>query len=462
MTKVIKISLKDVFNIKGTQIYNPDQFSDVSFVSIDSRKIKKGSLFIAIKGEKFDGHEFIPNAIKSGAAVVAIDRKHFNQFKDLEIPFIVVNDTTKFLGQIASVWRSKLKTKIIGIGGSNGKTTTKEILAALLSYKYSVNKTEANNNNHIGVPLTILSTNNNHKFLVLEFGSNHPGEIRYIAEIARPDYALITNIGDSHLEFFGNRIGVLKEETELFRQTLKNGGKIFLNYEDQLLRTRYGFIKNKITYSSNYKTDYVETICDVMDDGRIKFIINQQSKYKFTSPIPGEAGLNNFYAAVVVAKSLGMTYPEILKAQKKVKAFDKRLEIKKYKSTWIINDCYNANPSSMNLSLSLLNWIKHSFRKLAILGDMFELGDKSIQKHREVGNFINNSNIYQVLTIGNFSKEITDAIENKRINRKHFSSKTALKKYLDKMDLRKTVILVKGSRGMKLEEITQYLEERLK
>lgn len=461
MSKVIKISLKDVFNIKGTQIFNPDKFPDISFVSIDSRKIKKGCLFIAIKGDKFDGHNFINDAVKSGAVVVAIDRKHLNQFKDLEIPFIVVSDTTKFLGQIASVWRSKLKTKIIGIGGSNGKTTTKEILASLLSYKYSVNKTEANNNNHIGVPLTILSTNNNHRFLVLEFGSNHPGEIKYIAEIAKPDYALITNIGDSHLEFFGDRIGVLREETELFRQTLKNNGKIFLNYEDKLLRTRYSFIKNKITYSSNFKTDFVKTIYDLMDDGRIKFIINQQNKYIFTSPIPGEAGLYNFFAAVVVAKSLGMTYPEILKAQKKVKAFDKRLEIKKYKSTWIINDCYNANPSSMILSLSLLNWIKKSFRKIAILGDMFELGDRSIQMHREIGNEINNSKIYQVLTIGNFSKAITDGIENGEVIKKHFSTKTALKKYLDEMDLKETVILVKGSRGMKLEEITQYLEERL-
>lgn len=462
MSNLVKISLKDVFNIKGTQIFNPDKFSDISFVSIDSRNIKKGSLFIAIKGEKFDGHDFINNAIKSGAAVVAIDRKHFNQFKNLDIPFIVVNDTTKFLGQIASVWRSKLKTKIIGIGGSNGKTTTKEILAALLSYKYSVNKTEANNNNHIGVPLTILSTNNNHKFLVLEFGSNHPGEIKYIAEIAKPDYALITNIGDSHLEFFGDRIGVLKEETELFRQTLKNNGKIFLNYEDRLLRKRYAFIKNKITYSLNYKTDFVATIDDVLDDGRIKFITNERSKYIFTSQIPGEAGLFNFFAAVVVAKSLGMTYPEILEAQKKVKAFDKRLEIKRNNTTWIINDCYNANPSSMILALSLLNWIMHKYKKVAILGDMFELGDKSIQKHREVGNEINNLNIDQVLTIGNFSKAITDAIENKEIIKKHFRSKTALKNYLEKMDIKKTVILVKGSRGMKLEEITHYLEERLK
>jgi UDP-N-acetylmuramoyl-tripeptide--D-alanyl-D-alanine ligase len=461
MSGVVKITLNDIFNIKGTHIFNPDNFKDIYSIKIDSRKVERGDFFIALKGERFDGHDFVNEAIKSGASSMAIERKHYKRFNKLEIPFVVVNDTTKFLGQIASIWRSKLKTKIIGIGGSNGKTTTKEILATLLSHRYSVNKTEANNNNHIGVPLTILSTNNNHKFLVLEFGSNHPGEIKYIAEIARPDYALITNIGDSHLEFFGDRIGVLKEESELFRQTLKNNGKIFLNYEDELLRKRYSSIKNKITYSSNYKTDFIESIEDVLDDGRIKFIINNQKKYVFTSPIPGEAGSYNFFAAIVVAKSLGMTYPEILKAQKKVKPFDKRLEIKKYNSTWIINDCYNANPSSMILSLSLLNWIKHSFRKVAILGDMFELGDKSIEKHKEVGDEINSLSIDFVLTIGNHSKAITNAI-NKTTNKKHFHSKAALRKYLDKMDLRETVILVKGSRGMKLEEITEYLEGRLK
>lgn len=462
MSSKVKITLEDIFNIKGTEIFNPDNFKDIYSVSIDSRKIKKGDLFIAIIGEKFDGHNFVNDAIKSGASAVAIDRKHLKEFEDIKVPFIVVEDTKKFLGKIASVWRSKLKTKIIGIGGSNGKTTTKEVLAQLLSYKYSVNKTEANNNNHIGVPLTILSTNNQHKFLVLELGSNHPGEIKYIAEIAKLNYALITNIGDSHLEFFGDRNGVLKEESELFRQTLKNNGTIFLNYEDELLREKFKFIKNKITYSAKFKTDFTFEIYEILDDGRIKFIINKNKKYIFTSQIVGEAGQYNLFASIVVAKYLGMSYEEIFRAHKKIKPFDKRLEIKTYNSTLIINDCYNANPSSMILALSLLNGIKNNFRKVAILGDMYELGSKSVIKHREVAKEINQLNINEVLTIGEFSKEINKAIERIDVIKKHFDSKGSLKKYLDKMDLENTVFLIKGSRGMRLEEITQHLEAKFK
>lgn len=461
MTKVVTISLKDIFEIKGTQIFNPDYFSDILSVSIDSRKVLKGSLFIAIKGERFDGHNFINEAINSGASIVAIEKKYLNQFSGLEIPFIVVNDTTKFLGQLASVWRNKLKTKIIGIGGSNGKTTTKEILSQLLAYKYSVNKTEANNNNHIGVPLTILSTNNNHKYLVLEFGSNHPGEIKYIAEIAKPDYALITNIGDSHLEFFKNRIGVLKEEGVLFKSTLSNDGLIFLNYDDPLLKKHYASIKNKITYSFNSKTDFVCKIKDIDNEGKISFILNN-SKTVFKSPLPGEMGISNYFASIVVAKTLGMSFNEILIAQKKIKAYDKRLDLKKHKTTWIINDCYNANPSSMQLALSLLNNLKPGFKKIAILGDMLELGNLSIKKHQEIGKYINTLNVEQILTFGNHSKSIVDSIRESNKIKYHFDSKEDLKKYIDSIDLSQTVILIKGSRGMKLEEITEYLEGKVR
>lgn len=461
MSKVVKISLKDIFEIKGTQIFNPDYFSDILSVSIDSRKVLKGSLFVAIKGEKFDGHNFTNEAINSGASIVAIEKKYLNQFSGLEIPFIVVNDTTKFLGQLASVWRNKLKTKIIGIGGSNGKTTTKEILSQLLAYKYSVNKTEANNNNHIGVPLTILSTNNNHKNLVLEFGSNHPGEIKYIAEIAKPDYALITNIGDSHLEFFKDRIGVVKEEGELFKSTLSNDGLIFLNYDDPLLKKHYASIKNKITYSFNSKTDFFCKIKDIDSEGKISFLLNN-SKIVFKSPLPGEMGLSNYFASIVVAKTLGMSFKEILIAQKKIKAYDKRLDLKKYKTTWIINDCYNANPSSMQLALSLLNNLKNEYKKIAILGDMLELGNLSIKKHQEIGNYINTLKVDYILTFGYDSKSIVDSISEPNKIKYHFDSKEDLKKYLDSLDLSKTVILIKGSRGMKLEEITEYLEGRLR
>jgi UDP-N-acetylmuramoyl-tripeptide--D-alanyl-D-alanine ligase len=210
--KKVQLNIEDIFNIPNAVIYEPDTFKNISYVSIDSRKIKKSTLFIAMKGERFDGHDFMNTAIENGAAAVLINERKLNRFNNVKVPIITAKDTTLALGDIARVWRTKLNAKIIGITGSSGKTTVKNMLAELLSEKFRVNKTESNNNNHIGVPLTILNTNENHQVLVAELGTNHFGEIPYTANILSPDYSLITNIGDSHLEFLKSRNGVWKEK----------------------------------------------------------------------------------------------------------------------------------------------------------------------------------------------------------------------------------------------------------
>ena len=212
-----------------------------------------------IKGERFDGHDFIKMVVKRGAAAILIDKKNLKKIGNVNIPIITVEDTVKALGDVAKIWRSKLKTKIIGITGSAGKTTTKEMLATLLSEKFNVNKTFGNNNNHIGVPLTILSTNEKHDVLVAELGTNHFGEIAYTAAIASPDLALITNIGDSHLEFLKNRKGVFKEKSALLNETINRGGKIFINNDDKILRDFGKTLKKKVTFGLNKKSDYKTT-----------------------------------------------------------------------------------------------------------------------------------------------------------------------------------------------------------
>jgi UDP-N-acetylmuramoyl-tripeptide--D-alanyl-D-alanine ligase len=182
--KNLNLTIEDLFNIPTAVIYNPDNYKNVTSVSIDSRAIKKNSLFVAIKGEKFDGHNFINDAVKKGATTIVINEKNYKKYNTINLPLVTVKDTTLALGDLAKTWRRKLKTKIIGITGSAGKTTTKEMLAVLLKEKYSVNKTIGNNNNHIGVPLTLFSTNNKHDFLVLELGTNHFGEIAYTLQIS--------------------------------------------------------------------------------------------------------------------------------------------------------------------------------------------------------------------------------------------------------------------------------------
>ena len=234
--KRIGITLEDLFNLESAVLYNPDSFRTLRNVSIDSRNIPGSCLFIAIKGERFDGHDFIENAVTNGAEAVLVNKKKLNKLGEIDIPVVAVEDTVKALGELAGVWRKKLSTKIIGITGSAGKTSTKEMVAMLLSTKYKVNKTIANHNNHIGVPLTLFSTNEKHDVLVAELGTNHFGEIEYTANIALPDYAMITNIGDSHLEFFLNRKGVLKEKSALFKATAEMNGTLFINEDDKLLK----------------------------------------------------------------------------------------------------------------------------------------------------------------------------------------------------------------------------------
>lgn len=461
--KKIKLTLKDFFNLPGAEIFNPDKFKDISSVSIDSRKIGKNCLFIAIKGERFDGHDFIDEVIDKKVSAVMINRNQLKRFQNLEIPFITVKDTTKSLGDVASIWRDKLKAKVIGITGSAGKTTTKEMIAGLLSARYRVNKTKANNNNHIGVPLTILSTNSRHQILVVEQGTNHFGEIEYTSKISRPDYALITNIGHSHLEFLIDRKGVLKEKSALLKVTAKLGGLVFINNDDDLLSHFGKSIKNKVTFGFTHKSDYTGKIKNVDKLGRVTLEIEYRKKtFRTKLPFAGEQNAKNFLAAYAIAKEVGLSDRLILKGIKKINLADKRLEVKKFNRTIIINDTYNANPDSMRESLKLLLKIKPSYKKMAILGDMFELGKKSSSLHRELGIFINELKVDEVLTVGKMSEHIYKALNGRVSVKHHFREKEDLIRKINKKSLDKTVILIKGSRGMRMEEIYSALEARLK
>lgn len=461
--KKIKLTLKDFFNLPEAEIFNPDRLKDISSVSIDSRKIGKNCLFIAIKGDRFDGHDFIEEVIAKNVSAVMINRSQLKRFQSLDIPFITVKDTTKSLGDVASIWRDKLKAKVIAITGSAGKTTTKEMIAGLLSSKYRVNKTKANNNNHIGVPLTILSTNLQHQILVVEHGTNHFGEIKYTANISRPDFALITNIGQSHLEFLIDRKGVLKEKSALLKVTAKLGGLVFINNDDDLLSRLGKSIKRKVTFGFDHKSDYTAKIKNVDKFGKVKIEIEHRKKiFRTKLPFVGEQNAKNFLAAYAIAKEIGLSDKLILKGIKKITLADKRLEVKKFNRTIIINDSYNANPDSMRESLKLLMKIKPTYKKTAILGDMFELGKTSIQLHQELGEFINELKVDEVFTVGKLSANIHKSLNGRVPVKHHFKQKDDLIRMINKKSVDKTVILIKGSRGMKMEDIYSALEERFK
>lgn len=459
--KKIHLNIEDIFNLPTAVIYNPDIFKSIFHVSIDSRNIKKNTLFIAIKGERFDGHNFIDDVVKRGACAVIVNKKNFKKLREIEIPVITVKDTTIALGDVAKLWRSKLKAKVIGITGSAGKTTTKEILATLLSEKFKVNKTIANNNNHIGVPLTVLSTNEKYNALVAELGTNHFGEIPYTSSIVSPDLALITNIGDSHLEYLKNRIGVFTEKVTLLKETIRCGGKVLINNDDKILKEFGKKVKSKITFALNEKADYKASIkgYDKLARPQIE-IKSKKNIFETTLPISGEKNVLNFTAAYAIASELGLSNSQIQIAVKKIKSYNKRLEIKNLKKFTLINDTYNANPDSMKSSIDILNKIESRKRKIAVLGDMFELGSESKAKHLDLANFINKTKVDEVYSIGKMMKLMNQKLNGKIKVHQHFAERESLKNFLKKLEIKNSVVLVKGSHGMKMEEFVSVLETK--
>jgi len=459
--KKVLLNIEDIFNIPNAVIYEPDRLRSIRYVSIDSRKIKKNTLFVALKGERYDGHDFVRNAITNGAEAVLINEKSLNRFNNVQVPIITVKDTKLGLGELARVWRRKLKAKVIGLTGSSGKTTIKNMLAEILSEKYIVNKTEANNNNHIGVPLTILNTNETHQVLVAELGTNHFGEIPYTASILSPDYSMITNVGDSHLEYLKTRNGVWKEKSFLFEETIKNNGKVFLNYDDPIIKANHSDKGKNISFGFTGNVDVRGKIISFTDDGKPIIEINyKKRKAEFTLPIYGEQSAKNFLAACTIALELELSFEEIKKVVRKLKTSSGRLDVQKYKNFILIDDTYNANPDSTKAAIELVGRIKTHKRKILFLGDMLELGINSIKLHQRLKDVIYNSGINEVYTIGSKMRYLNENLFSKKIVAKHSSSRSSLLNHIKKMNFNDSVVLVKGSRGLHMEEFVSAIKNK--
>ena len=460
--KRVTLNIEDFFEIPTAEIFNPDEIKPIRRITIDSREVEKGSLFIAIKGNRFDGHSFVRSAVQNGASMLLINKKRISEFDDIDLPIITVKNTTKALGEIAGLWRKKLKAKIIGITGSNGKTSTKDMLATLLNEKFKVNKTEKNNNNHIGVPITLLASNEKHDVLVAELGTNHFGEIAYSAEILQPDLALITNIGNSHLEYLKSRKGVLKEKIALFDETENNKGKIFINFDDPLLKNLRKKYNNCTVFGFKKNVGVKGKILNYTDDGRPVVEIKYRNKKMInTLPLYGEQSANNYLAATSVALSLGLTNEQIKRGTGKIKSTEGRLNVKRCNNFLMIDDTYNASPDSTRAAIELVARIKTYERKVLILGDMFELGKNKIKLHRDLSSVIKKSGIDELYTIGTGMKALHAKLSNNILIKKHFRTRKSLQKFISNYDPKNTVILVKGSRGMRMEEFANAILSKI-
>ncbi|EWG09481.1 UDP-N-acetylmuramoyl-tripeptide--D-alanyl-D-alanine ligase [Cytobacillus firmus] len=433
--------------------------TSIQGVSIDSRKIGRGNLFVPFKGENSDGHRFVEDAIEKGAAAAFWQKDVPNP--PLHLPILIVEDTLTALQELARSYRNELKVKVAGITGSNGKTTTKDMTANLLSLKYKVQKTEGNYNNHIGLPLTILALEDDTEIAVLEMGMSGRGEIDFLTKLARPDAVIITNIGESHLQDLGSREGIAEAKLEIINGLRENGLVIYYGDEpllDENLKTYNGSAALR-TFGRTGKNDVYPVDIKQNDSGST-FGINASSE-EFYLPVLGTHNVLNALAAMIAASHFGVPYEKMNEGFASLKLTNMRMELLEGKmGEKIINDAYNASPTSMNAAIELVANLPGYKKKVLVLGDMLELGPQEEDFHYSIGKSVDAKKVDYVFTFGKLGEFIAkgakEVLPQERVAA--FTDKQNLIQELKKHVDQETIVLVKASRGMKLEEVVSALQ----
>jgi len=455
-------TVRDILTAAKGRLLSGNADEILTGISTDTRKIKKGELFLAIKGEKFDGHSFILDAVSKGAGGVLVQEGGITNanFKLPDVSFISVNDSIKALGDIGNFHRSRFAIPIIGITGSNGKTTTKEMTAAILNKKFNALKNFGTENNNIGVPLTLMRLNSEHDIAVLEMGTNHLGEIRRLSEIARPTIAIITNIGPSHLEYLEDTDTVFKAKIEMLEH-MSDGARLILNADDEYLRkiktglkiTWFGFDKE-----ADFRADKIS-----LEPDGISFRLNE--KWDISLGVLGRHNVYNALSAIACAWDFGISIDEIKDALKEFRVPNMRMEVKKFGDIKIINDSYNANPQSMKQAIEALRDMTTEGRKVLIAGDMLELGTFSGRFHHLVGKQAAESGIDLIVAVGKLAEHVARGAQEAGMSERKIKLCAVMKEAREKVSslIKKgDTILVKGSRAMRMEEIVGDLETQFK
>lgn len=419
-------------------------FKNHRIITTDSRKCVCGSIFFALKGEKFNGNAFASQALSEGCAYAIVDEPEFATDERI----ILVNDVLLTLQNLARFHRRVLDIPVIAITGTNGKTTTKELTAACLSQKYNVLATEGNLNNHIGVPLTLLKLTKAHEIAVIEMGASHPGEIKTLANIAEPNFGIITNVGKAHLQGFGSFEGVVKTKCELYDYIRQRGGHIFLHHENIFLQPKSGgiekseygetpglFISGNLTGCSPYLS------FDFMRKGAKPVLVNTH--------LIGSYNLTNALAASAIAAYFNVSDTAVKKAMEEYEPQNRRSQLLKTGTNTLILDAYNANPTSMNAALDNFIAMETTY-KAVILGDMGELGDDSETEHKKIVDRLKNTGFEKIILSGTEFAKVADGLEC-------YPSTEALADSLRTNPLKGFTILVKGSRFMQLEKCIDLL-----
>lgn len=450
----MNLSFYELVSAISGEILLDNEIKEFNKLCIDTRKIESGNIYLAIKGLNFNGNDYVEDAFKKGAtiAIVSEIKQPLDTLKYRGV-VILVKDTRLALAELAKYYRNKLGLKVVGITGSVGKTSTKDVVAAFLSGKYRVFKTKGNFNNDIGLPLMILELTEYDEVAVLEMGMSNLKEIEYLANIARPDIGIITNIGLSHIENLKTQDNILKAKMEITNY-FNEENILIINAEDEKLKNieTNSFKLSKVGYNHEYEVNASNII---LKERETSFIVNTlDESQEFTIKMPGKHNVLNALLAVRASLELGLSFSEMKKGVDNFEATSMRLQISDVNGLKIINDCYNASPSSMIAAIDVLANYKDK-RKVAILGTMLELGDKAYDSHKYIGEYASKK-IDLLIAVGEFTKAYKDGYNGKQI--KCYESKeealNCLKSWIHEGD----VILVKASRGAKFEEIVKLLE----
>lgn len=412
-------------------------FLECESVCTDTRKISKNCLFFALKGENFNGNKFAKDAIKEGAAFAIIDEAEYK----INDQFILVDDVLSALQNLALFHRKYLNIPIISLTGSNGKTTTKELINVVLSKTYKTTATKGNLNNHIGVPLTLLSMDSFTEIGIVEMGANHQKEIEFLSQLALPDYGLITNFGKAHLEGFGSFEGVIKGKSELYQHLKANKKTIFVNQNDKLQLKQVGTYDSTIIFGSQTK---------LLDSQ--PYIALDYKNQTIKTHLTGTYNYNNVSIAIALGEHFKVSTQDIINAIEHYIPNNNRSQIVEQNGHQIILDAYNANPSSMLAALSNFDQINNK-NKVVILGDMFELGKTAQEEHQHISDFVSNLNLKKAIFVG----ENFYGIKTKNTNSSYFKSFEDFSNNFGNFNLENQLFLIKGSRGMALERVLNLI-----
>lgn len=454
---MLKLSLDEIVKAtKGKLLLNNNK--DVEYISTSSKDIKENTLFIPIKGEKYDGHDFLEDAYNNGCRIFLIDKNH--EFYKKDISLIEVNDTLLALGSLARFYLDKFDIDVIGVTGSVGKTSTRDIIYSVLNEKYKTLKNELNYNNEIGIPKTLFNLDYSYEKAVIEMGLDRKGDISYFKTIAPLKVAVISNIGLSHIANFENQEGIFHAKMEIAEHFNKEN-TLIVNGDDKFLKTlkdrklpynllTYGFDEDNTIYCVSYE----------IVNGKINFKVNFKNKvYDYTIPSIAKHNIYNAMAAILIGNLYNLTYEEIKKGLESVSFTEGRLTIINKKDITIINDCYNASLDSIISALNVLSTFKT--RKVAILGDVLETGSYEEEIHKNIGkSIIGNTDI--LILVGNSIKYTYDEVIKNNFNKDNiyvFSTYEDVIKNIDNIIKKGDTILLKASHGIKLSNVVEYLDK---